>query len=344
MARPWQQQCGLPHRFGLSLRWPPSALSGVGAAAPLRAAFGEEKVDFIDSRLSKRTSVLAQGANVVCLFVNDTCDEEVCAELAKQGVKLIAMRCAGFDRVDVAAAAKHGITVVRVPSYSPHAIAEHAVAMLLALNRGIHKAYNRVREFNFTLNGLTGFEIHGKVVGIVGTGKIGTVTAQILCRGFGARLLAYDAYPNAEITAMGGEYVSLETLLEQSDIISLHCPLNKSTFHIIGADQISRMKRGVVLVNTSRGGLLDTRAVIKALESGVIGGLCIDVYENEGPLFFRDLSARKRGDRMKNWDEQMGVRMRFPCASCSLILTPCFAATPVAAECARHAAQCLPDG
>ena len=299
-------------------------------------------MEFIDSRLSKRTSVLAQGANVVCLFVNDTCDDEVCAALAKQGVKLIAMRCAGFDRVDVAAAAKHGITVVRVPSYSPHAIAEHAVAMLLALNRGIHKAYNRVREFNFTLNGLTGFEIHSKVVGIIGTGKIGTVTAQILCRGFGARLLAYDAYPNADITAMGGEYVSLETLLEQSDIISLHCPLNKSTFHIIGAEQISRMKHGVVLVNTSRGGLLDTRAVIKGLERGAIGGLCIDVYENEGPLFFRDLSARSRGDRMKNWDEQMGVSLLCAAASCCVVLTLYFAATAVAAQCARYAAQRLP--
>ena len=190
--------------------------------------------------------------------------------------------------------------------------------MLLALDRGLHKAYNRVREGNFTLNGLTGFEIHGKVVGIIGTGKIGTVTAQILCRGFGARLLAYDAYPNAEITAMGGEYVSLESLLEQSDVISLHCPLNKSTFHIIGAEQIARMKRGVMLVNTSRGGLLDTRAVIEGLESGVIGGLCIDVYEKEGPLFFRDFSALNRGQRMKNWDEQMGRLLSLP----NVLVTP----------------------
>ena len=240
--------------------------------------------------------------------------------------------------------------------------------MLLAVNRGIHKAYNRVREGNFTLNGLTGFEIRGKVVGIIGTGKIGTAAAQILCRGFGARLLAYDAYPSAEITVMGGEYCSLEKLLEESDIISLHCPLNQSTFHIIASEQIARMKRGVMLVNTSRGGLLDTRAVIAGLENGAIGGLCIDVYENEGPLFFRDFSALNRGQRMKNWDEQMGVRFAMlrlsgtarpvlvlatsvarhdRLACCCVLLTPrhvpTSAATAFASQRAGHAAQRLPD-
>lgn len=216
--------------------------------------------------------------------------------------------------------------------------------MLLCLNRGLHKAYNRVREGNFTLNGLTGFEIRGKVVGIIGTGKIGTITAQIFCRGFGARLLAYDAYPNADITAMGGEYVSLETLLEQSDIISLHCPLSKSTFHLIASEQIARMKRGVMLINTSRGGLLDTRAVIAGLESGAIGGLCIDVYENEGPLFFRDFSALNRGQRMKNWDEQMGVRC-FVCERrcCAVLMPRSNAAAAFASERSCDTPQRLPD-
>ena len=204
------------------------------------------------------------------------------------------------------------------------------MALLLCLNRMIHKSYARVREGNFTLNGLTGFNVHGKTVGIVGawrdhaaalpsmplsaaavrtgTGKIGTITASILGRGFGARLLAYDAFPNAEFTAMGGQYVSLDELLAQSDIVSLHCPLNKSTFHLIGPHQVARMKRGAMLINTSRGGLIDTRAAIEGLKSGTIGALGLDVYENEGPLFFRDFSARSRLERMKNWDEQMAAR------------------------------------
>ena len=188
----------------------------------------------------------------------------------------------------------------------------------MCLNRMLHKAYARVREGNFTLNGLTGFDINGKVVGIVGTGKIGTQTAQILGRGFGAKLLAYDTFPNPDFLALGGEYVPLDELMARSDIISLHCPLNKSTFHLIGPGCIERMKRGVVLINTSRGGLMDTRAVIDGLESGAIGALGIDVYENEGPLFFRDTSAMRQSDRLRYWDQQMGVLLSMP----NVLVTP----------------------
>ena len=278
-------------------------------AAPLSAAFDTR---FFEPRLNKDTALLAQGCNTVCLFVNDDCDAEVCQLLAAAGVKLIAMRCAGFDRVDVAAATALGMSVVRVPSYSPHAIAEHAVALLMCLNRSLHKAYARVREGNFTLNGLQGFDVHGKTVGIIGTGKIGTITGGILGRGFGARLLGYDAYPSAEFSALGGEYVSLDELLAQSDIISLHAPLNKSTFHLLAAPQVTKMKRGVFIINTSRGGLLDTRAMIDGLESGVIGALGIDVYEDEGPLFFKDFSLLSRGKRMQGWDEIMGTLLSLP--------------------------------
>ena len=192
------------------------------------------------------------------------------------------------------------------------------MALLLCLNRMLHKAYARVREGNFTLNGLTGFNIHGKTVGIIGTVRVGMQTARILGPGFGARLLAYDAYPSPEFLALGGEYVSLDRLVQQSDIISLHCPLNASTFHLIGPGCIEKMKPGVVLINTSRGGLMDTRAVIEGLESGAIGALGIDVYENEGPLFFRDTSAVRSSDRMCYWDQQMGVLLSMP----NVLITP----------------------
>lgn len=273
----------------------------------------------MEARLSTSSVSLAQGADVACLFVNDDCGPEVCAALKAAGVRLIAMRCAGFDRVDVAAANALGITVLRVPSYSPHAVAEHSVALALCLNRSLHKAYARVREGNFTLNGLVGFNMHQKTVGIVGTGQIGTIAGSIYARGFGCRVLGYDLYPNNDFTAFGATYCnSLSDLMRQSDIISLHAPLNKSTLHLIGAEQIAQMKRGAFIINTSRGGLIDTRAVIDGLASGAVGALGMDVYEREGRLFFKDFSTMDRTRRMRDWDEQMAVLLSLP----NVIVTP----------------------
>ncbi len=241
-------------------------------------------------RLTAETASSAQGAVAVCVFVNDRLDRDCLTKLAGLGVKLVALRCAGFNNVDRLAAGELGLTVVRVPAYSPHAVAEHTVALLLALNRKIHRAYNRVREQNFSLSGLVGFDLHGKTVGIVGTGKIGRVTAQIF-RGFGCRVLAHDPMPVAEWAVEHGiSYASLETLLAESHVVSLHLPLTPETHHLLNATTISRMKPGAYLVNTSRGKLVDSGAVIEALKSGHLGGVALDVYEEEAGIFFEDHS------------------------------------------------------
>lgn len=249
---------------------------------------GHELV-FLEPRLTTVTAALAAGSQAVCVFINDTLDAAVIQAIADYGVQLIVLRSAGFNHVDLQAAAARGLTVVRVPAYSPYAVAEHAVALILALNRKIYRAYNRVRDDNFSLEGLMGFDLHSATVGIVGTGKIGQCFAQIM-QGFGCRLLAYDVQPNAHCEALGVEYVALSTLFAQSDVVSLHCPLLPQTHHLVNAESLNHFKSGAMLINTSRGGLLDTQAVIEAIKSGTIGYLGIDVYEQEEALFFEDLS------------------------------------------------------
>jgi len=245
---------------------------------------------FFEVHLNEDTCKLAAGFEVVCAFVNDDLKKNVLTKLAKDGVKLIALRCAGFNNVDVQAAHQLGLTVVRVPAYSPHGVAEHAVAMMLALNRKIHRAHNRIREGNFSLDGLLGFEMYGKTAGIIGTGKIGVLTAKILS-GFGLKILAYDVFNNPDINSAGGTYVDLNTLYAQSDIISLHLPLTPETYHMINDESVAKMKTGVMLINTSRGGLINTQSVIDGLKSGKIDYMGLDVYEEEGDLFFEDLSG-----------------------------------------------------
>jgi len=252
---------------------------------------GRHALAFFEPHLAPETAPLAAGFAAVCAFVNDLLDEEVLRLLARGGTRLIALRCAGFNNVDLAAAAELGLRVARVPAYSPHAVAEHAVGLILALNRKIHRAYARVREGNFALEGLLGFDLDGKTAGVVGTGKIGAIVARILA-GFGCRLLAFDPFPNPEVVARGARYVPLEELYAASDIITLHCPLTPGTHHLIDAGAVARMKPGVMLINTSRGGLVDTRAVIEGLKSGKIGFLGLDVYEEEADLFFEDLSGQ----------------------------------------------------
>lgn len=243
-------------------------------------------------RLSAETAGTAAGRDAVCVFVNDRIDRACLLELANGGVKHVALRCAGFNNVDIAAAAELGITVTRVPAYSPHAVAEHAVALLLTLNRRIHRAHNRVREQNFSLAGLVGFDIHGKTVGIIGTGKIGRIAAQIF-HGFGASVLAFDPSPATDWARDHGvEYTDLDSLLENSDLLSLHLPLTPDTFHLIHADTLARLKPGAYLINTSRGKLIDTAALIGSLKSGRLGGVALDVYEEEEGVFFEDLSDR----------------------------------------------------
>jgi len=245
---------------------------------------------FFEPRLTQETTALAVGFPAVCVFINDQLDKTTLRVLAAQGTKLIATRSAGFNHIDLNAAAEFGITVVRVPAYSPYAVAEHTVGLILTLNRKIHRAYNRVREGNFSLDGFMGFDLHGRTVGIVGTGKIGFLVAQIL-HGFGCQLLAYDLYPNPDCEALGVKYVDLQELFATSDIISLHCPLTPQTRHLINAQSLAQMKSGVMLINTSRGALIDTQAVIDALKSRTIGYLGLDVYEQESNLFFEDLST-----------------------------------------------------
>lgn len=247
------------------------------------------ELHFLEPRLSPHSVKLAAGFDAVCCFVNDQLNADVLRALHAGGTRLIALRCAGFNQVDLPVAAELGLRVVRVPAYSPYAVAEHAVGMMLTLNRKFHKAYNRVREGNFNLEGLLGFDLHGRTVGVVGTGKIGECAARILL-GFGCRVLAYDVYPNETCRALGIEYVSLDELLAQSSIITLHCPLLPATKHLFNRETFEKMQPGAMLINTSRGALVDTRAAIAALKSGRLGYLGLDVYEEEADLFFRDLS------------------------------------------------------
>jgi len=244
---------------------------------------------FLEPRLTAETASLAEGFDCVCAFVNDDLGGATLDRLAAGGTKLLALRSAGFNHVDVECAERLGLTVARVPAYSPYAVAEHAVGMVLALNRKIHRAYNRVREGNFALTGLLGFDLRAKTVGVIGTGKIGTVFARIMI-GFECRVLAADPYPSDACRDMGVEYVDRERLFRESDIIALHAPLSLETYHIVNARTVALMKPGALLVNTSRGALVNTRAVIDGLKSGRIGALGLDVYEEEGELFFRDLS------------------------------------------------------
>ena len=249
------------------------------------------QIEYFDTHLGPHSMNLANGFDAVCLFVNDKLNAEVLKGLAERGVKTIALRCAGFNQLDQAMAKELGFQVCRVPAYSPFAVAEHAVAMILTLNRKTHKAYQRVREQNFSLNGLLGFDLHGKTVGVIGTGKIGASFARIML-GFGCKVISHDPTSNPELIHLGVSEVSLAELFHQSDIISLHCPLIKGvTHHIINADSIQKMKPGVMLINTSRGGLIDTSAAIHALKTKHLGYLGIDVYEQEERLFFKDLTS-----------------------------------------------------
>lgn len=249
----------------------------------------QHALTFFEPRLTLETCALASGFPAVCVFVNDQLNRQVLSQLAEGGTRLLALRCAGFNNVDLVAAQELGFTAVRVPAYSPYAVAEHTIALILALNRKIYRAYSRVREGNFALEGLLGFDLHGRTAGVVGTGRIGAVAAKILS-GFGCRLLAHDPFPNAEVLALGAEYVALPVLLRDSDIVTLHCPLVPETHHLINAETLSHFKPGAMLINTSRGALIDTSAVIRGLKSGKIGALGLDVYEEEADMFFEDLS------------------------------------------------------
>jgi D-lactate dehydrogenase len=259
--------------------------------AAANQAVGHELV-YYEPKLNATTAPLAGDAEVVCVFVNDVLDRATLEILRQCGVKLIALRCTGFNNVDLAAAAAMGLTVVRVTAYSPYAVAEHAVGLILSLSRKYHRAFNRVREGNFSLDGLLGFDLHARTVGIIGTGKIGMVFAEIL-QGFGCRLLAYDVYPNPHFAEFKkAQYVSLDELYAQSDIISIHCPLLPETHHLIDATALAKMKPGVILINVSRGALIDTRAMIEGLKTQKVGALGLDVYEGEEELFFQDLSLK----------------------------------------------------
>jgi len=260
---------------------------------------------YVEVALDEQTVALAAGSDAVCVFVNDRVTAPVIRQLAASGIRLVALRCAGFNNVDLPAAAEAGMAVVRVPAYSPHAVAEHAVALILTLNRKTHKAYNRVREGNFSLDRLTGFDLFGKTVGVVGTGKIGAVFCDIML-GFGCRVLAYDVTENPALLAKGVQYLPLSELLGASDIVSLNCPLNPQTHHLINADSIRLMRRGVMLINTGRGGLIQTKAAIDALKTGQLGYLGLDVYEQEEHLFFRDFSETIIQD------DQIARLMAFP--------------------------------
>ena len=251
---------------------------------------GHELV-FLEPRLSDDTAELARGFDAVCIFVNDAADVSVLTRLKEVGVRLVALRCAGFNNVDLKAAETLGLSVVRVPAYSPYAVAEHTIGLILALNRGIHRAHQRIREGNFSLEGLMGFDLHGTPAGIIGTGKIGAIVARIL-HGFGCDIYAYDVQPNPDCAALGVKYVSLDEIYKMCFIITLHCPLVPQTYHLIDAAAVAKMQDCVMLINTSRGALIDTQAVIDGLKSQRIGYLGLDVYEEEGDLFFDDLSDR----------------------------------------------------
>ncbi len=250
---------------------------------------------YLEVALTAATAPLAAGCPAVCGFVHDKFDAEALALLGAAGVKLIALRCAGFNNVDLAAAARLGLTIVRVPAYSPHAVAEHTLALILSLDRKIHRAWNRVREGNFALEGLMGREIHGRTVGIIGTGEIGSVVARILA-GFDAKVLAYDPRENPAVIAVGGKYVPLDALLADAEIVTLHCPLTPETRHLVRKERLARMRDGALLVNTGRGALIDAKDVIDALKTGKLGGVALDVYEEEDGLFGRDHSSEILAD------------------------------------------------
>lgn len=274
----------------------------------LQSAVGSSQVDwnFQESRLTAETVKIAEGAQAVCIFVNDLTNRQTLSSLADQGVRLVALRCAGFNNVDLSAAKELGVAIVRVPAYSPHAVAEHTVGLLMTLNRKIHRAYNRVRELNFSISGLVGFDIFGKTIGIIGTGRIGQITSQIY-RGFGANVIAYDPVPNLTWASLNGvKYTSLDDLFGESDILSLHLPLTPETKHLINATTLARTKRGVYIVNTSRGKLIDTTALIAAIKTGQVGGVALDVYEEEEGVFFQDLSG------IVPQDEELSQLLIFP--------------------------------
>lgn len=257
---------------------------------PAFEQFGSENdmhFKFYETKLTEDTASLAKGCDGVCVFVNDTVNAAVIDTLADMGIGIIALRCAGYNNVDLQHAKEKGITVVRVPAYSPYAVAEHTMALLLTSVRRVHKAYIRTRDFNFSLNGLTGFDLHGKTVGVVGTGKIGRIFIDI-CRGFGMNVIAFDKFP---VKDSGIEYVSLDELFECADVISFHCPLTEDTYHMVDAEAIGRMKKGVVLLNTSRGALIDAEALLEGIKARKVGAACLDVYEEEADVFFQDFSG-----------------------------------------------------
>jgi D-lactate dehydrogenase len=256
---------------------------------------GQHELVFTAAQLDQHTAALANGYDAVCLFVNDTADATVMERLAAHGVRMIAQRSTGFNNLDLEAAAQHGITCMRVGYYSPYAVAEFAIGMLQTLNRRLHRAYNRTREFNFRLAGLLGHDLHGRTVGVVGTGKIGAIFARIM-QGFGCPILAYDVRENPECIEMGVTYLPLDELLRRADIISLHVPLMPQTHHMINAESLALMKPGVMIVNTSRGGLIDTEALIEAIAHGKVGAVALDVYEEEEGKFFLDLSDQVMDD------------------------------------------------
>lgn len=274
------------------------------AFAKANAAAGHD-ITFFETRLTEHSANLAAGYPCACAFVNDRLNGDVLRSLSQNGTRLIALRSAGFNHVDLLAARDLNLNIVRVPEYSPNAVAEHAVALILALNRKIHRAYNRVREGNFSLNGLVGFDLHQKTVGIIGTGRIGSVMCKILT-GFGCRVLAYDSQPNADLMRTGTQYVELDELLRRSDIISLHVPLTPETRHLIGDRALSLTKPGVMLINTSRGALIDTRALIQSLKSDHVGYAGLDVYEEEEGIFFQNLSEQILQD------DQLARLLTFP--------------------------------
>ncbi|GAB4816217.1 hypothetical protein N2152v2_003263 [Parachlorella kessleri] len=285
--------------------------------APLEAAFPKNNVKFFESRLKLESAPLARGFDAVCAFVNDRISEAVIQVLAEGGVRFLAMRCAGFDKVDVAAAAKYGLKVVRVPAYSPRSVAEHALALTFTLARNLHLTHQRVAAGNYTLSGLVGFELSGKTFGIVGTGKIGLALIKLL-QGFDCTVLCYDVYKTQEAERLGGRYVSLEELLSQADIVSLHTPLLTETFHLMDQSRLALMKPTAYLINVSRGGLVNTAALLNALQEGRLGGCAMDVYENEGPLFFRDYTRFSPLERLKNWDRQFEELISLP----NVLITP----------------------
>ncbi len=260
---------------------------------------------YFEAKLDKDTVSLAEGHDGICTFVNDPIDAGIMRKLQHMGVKLIALRCAGYNQIDLKAASEHGLKIVRVPAYSPEAVAEHAFALILTLSRKTHKAYNRVRENNFSLEGLTGVNIHGKTVGVIGTGAIGRAFCRI-AKGFGCTILAHDIFENEEMKQLGVTYLPIDEVLSKSHIISLHCPLTPETHHLINSESIDRMQNGVALINTSRGALIETKAVIRALKNKKIGYLGIDVYEQEENIFFKNLSEEIM------LDEQISRLMTFP--------------------------------